>query len=41
VGKAGADKGLHLLRELLADEWPKLQIGLMLGWRAVRDLFVR
>jgi len=41
VGKAGADKGLHLLRELVDDEWPKLQIGLMLGWRAVRDLFVR
>lgn len=41
VGKAGADKGLHLLRESLGDEWSKLQVGLMIAWRAVRDLFVR
>lgn len=41
IGKAAGDKGLQLLRELVNDEWPKLQIGLMLGWRAVRELFVR
>jgi hypothetical protein len=41
AGKFVADAGLHAVVHAFDDKWSAIRIGLMMGWRAVRELFVR
>lgn len=41
VGRRMASGSLGVVRSLISSEWPRLQVGLILAWRAVRDVFLR
>lgn len=41
VGKSAAETVLGRLRGALDDDWTKLQIGLVMAWRAVKSIFVQ
>lgn len=41
VGKGAATAGLHAVSALFTEEWPKIQVGLLLAWRTVKEWFVR